>query len=53
MSTMSTGIRRRRTRTLAMYGVTIVTIALVVLVVNVVGHEAGSLYAKVSSGLAL
>jgi hypothetical protein len=53
MSTMSTGIRRqRRMRTVASLGVTLLTIALVVLVVELVGHEAGHLFSKVTQGLA-
>jgi hypothetical protein len=53
MSTLSTGTRRhRRKRAVATYGVTLVTIALVLLVVQVVGHEAGHLFSKVSGGLA-
>lgn len=53
MSTMSTNVRRRRSRSFAAYGVTIVTIALVLIVVQVVGHQAGDLYSKVSQGLAI
>ena len=52
MSTMSTDIRRRRRRGLATYGVMLLSIALVVVVVQVVGHEAGQLFSKVSQGLA-
>jgi hypothetical protein len=53
MSTSSTDLRRhRRKRTVATYGVTLVTIALVLLVVQVVGHEAGHLFSQVSAGLA-
>jgi hypothetical protein len=36
-----------------MYGVTLITIALVVIVVQVVGHQAGDLYSQVSTGLSL
>jgi fatty acid desaturase len=35
-----------------MYGVTLVTIVLAVIVVQLVGHEAGHLFSKVSQGLA-
>ncbi len=53
MSTMSTDVcRGRRLRGAAMYGVTLVTIVLAVIVVQVVGHEAGHLFSKVSQGLA-
>jgi fatty acid desaturase len=53
MSTMSTDIhRQRRGRSVAMYGVTLVTIALIVVLVQVVGHEAGHLFSKVTQGLA-
>jgi Flp pilus assembly pilin Flp len=53
MSTMSTDIqRRRRLRGAATYGVMLVTIALVVIAVQVVGHEAGHLFSKVSQALA-
>jgi hypothetical protein len=34
-----------------MYGVMLITIALVVLVVQLVGHQASDLYSKVSTGL--
>jgi hypothetical protein len=52
MSTMSTDDRRqRRSRTVAAYGVAFVTIVLVLLLVQVVGHETGHLFAKVSRGL--
>jgi hypothetical protein len=52
MSTLSTDVRRqRRSRTVATYGVAFVTIALVLLLVQVVGHEAGLLFAHVSQGL--
>jgi hypothetical protein len=53
MSTMSTEVRRRRRLSLASFGVTIIAIALVVIVVQVVGHQAGDLYSKVSAGLSL
>jgi hypothetical protein len=53
MSTMSKDIRRRRRLSLATFGVTIITVALVVIVVQLVGHQAGDLYAKVSTGLSL
>jgi hypothetical protein len=53
MSTMSTDLRRRRRLSAATFGVTIITIALVVIVVQLVGHQAGDLYAKVSTGLSL
>jgi hypothetical protein len=39
-------------RAVASFGVTLVTIALIVLVVELVGHEVGQLFAKVSQGLA-
>jgi hypothetical protein len=51
MSTTSTEIRRRRRHAVAMYGVMLITIALVLIVVQVVGHQAGDLYSKVSTGL--
>ena len=51
MSTMSTDTRRRRKHSVAMYGVMLITIALVVVVVQVVGHQASDLYSKVSIGL--
>lgn len=38
-------------RTLASLAVTVVTIALVVMVVELVGHEAGHLFSKVTQGL--
>jgi t-SNARE complex subunit (syntaxin) len=53
MSTLSTDSRRRRKHSIAMYGVTLITIALVVIVAQVVGHQAGDLYSKVSTGLSL
>jgi hypothetical protein len=53
MSTMSTDARRRRTRSVATYGVTLITIALVLIVVEIVGHQAGNLYSNVSQGLSL
>jgi hypothetical protein len=53
MSTMSKDIRRRRRLSLATFGVTIITVALVVIVVQLVGHQAGDLYSKVSAGLSL
>jgi len=53
MSTTSTEIRRqRRGRSVAMYGVMLVTIALAVVLVQVVGHEAGHLFSKITQGLA-
>ncbi len=36
-----------------MFGVTVITIALVVIVVVLVGHQAGDLYSNVSTGLSL
>ncbi len=52
MSTMSMDVRRqRRSRRVATYGVAFVTIVLVLLLVQVVGHETGHLFAKVSQGL--
>ena len=51
MSTLSTDARRRRRHSVAMYGVTLITIALVVIVVQVVGHQASDLYSKVATGL--
>jgi t-SNARE complex subunit (syntaxin) len=51
MSTMSTDTRRRRRHSVAMYGVTLIAIALVVVVVQIVGHQASDLYSKVSTGL--
>ena len=52
MSTMSMDDRRqRRSRRVATYGVAFVTIVLVLLLVQVVGHETGHLFAKVSKGL--
>jgi hypothetical protein len=53
MSAMSAELRRRRRLSVATFGVTIITIALVVIVVQLVGHQAGDLYSKVSSGLSL
>ena len=50
---MSADVRRRRRLSVATFGVTVITIALVVIVAQVVGHQAGDLYAKVSSGLSL
>lgn len=44
--------RRHRTRGWALYGVTLISVLLVVVVVQVVGHEAGDLAAKISQGLA-
>jgi hypothetical protein len=52
MSTMSTDVRRqRRSRTVAHYGVMLVTIVVVVALVQVVGHAAGNIFANVSQGL--
>jgi hypothetical protein len=52
MSTLSTNVRRqRRLYTVAQYAVTLVTLALVVLLVQVVGHAAGNIFANVSQGL--
>jgi len=49
---MSTDVRRqRRLHKVATYGVAFVTIALVLLLAQVVGHETGHLFAKVSQGL--
>jgi t-SNARE complex subunit (syntaxin) len=53
MSTTSTAIRRRRRHSVAMYGVTLITIALVVIVVQVVAHQASELYSNISTGLSL
>jgi hypothetical protein len=53
MSTMSNDVRHRRRHSVAAYGVTLVTIALVIIVVQVVGHQAGDLYSKVTTGLSL
>jgi hypothetical protein len=53
MSSMSTDARRRRGRGLAGYGVTIITIALILLVVEIVAHQAGNLYSSVSHGLSV
>jgi hypothetical protein len=53
MATMpSQAERRHRTRGWALYGVTLVTILLVILAVPIVGHEAGVFAAKISQGLA-
>jgi hypothetical protein len=53
MATMPSQVERRhRTRGWALYGVTLVTVVLVIVVALVVGHEAGVLAAKVSQGLA-
>jgi hypothetical protein len=53
LSTLSTDLRRhRRKRSLAGYGVTLVTIGVILLVVQLVGHEAGHLFSQVSEGLA-
>jgi len=53
MSTLSTDFRRqRRRRSVAVYGVTLITIALVIVVAEVVGHEAGHLFSSVTEGLA-
>ncbi|MGA8633648.1 MAG: hypothetical protein WB805_02190 [Candidatus Dormiibacterota bacterium] len=52
MSTMSMDVRRqRRSRRVATYGVAFVTIVLVLLLVQVVGHETAHLFTKVSQGL--
>ena len=53
MSTMSMDVRRkRRSRAVvATYGVAFVTIALVLVLVQIVGHESGQLFAHVSQGL--
>ena len=52
MPTLSMDVRRqRRSRRVATYGVAFVTIVLVLLLVRVVGHEIGHLFAKVSRGL--
>jgi hypothetical protein len=52
MSTMSTNARRqRRLRAVAHYGVTLATLALVVALAQIVGHEAGNIFANVSQGL--
>jgi t-SNARE complex subunit (syntaxin) len=51
MSTLSTDTRRRRKHSVAMYGVMLITIALVVVVVELVGHQASNLYSTVSTGL--
>lgn len=44
--------RHGRKRAVAIYGVTLVAIALVLLVAQVVGHEAGLVFSKVSERLA-
>jgi uncharacterized membrane protein YcjF (UPF0283 family) len=53
VSTTSSDLRRRhRTRAWATYGATLVSIVVIILVVEVVGHEAGHLFTKISQGLA-
>ncbi len=44
--------RRQRTRGWALYGVTLVSIVVLIAVVQLVGHEAGDLAAKINQGLA-
>jgi t-SNARE complex subunit (syntaxin) len=44
--------RRQRTRGWALYGVTLVTIVVIVALVQIVGHEAGDLAVKINQGLA-
>jgi|HubBroStandDraft_3_1064219.scaffolds.fasta_scaffold743468_2 hypothetical protein len=43
--------RRQRTRGWAIYGVTLVTIAVTVVVVQFVGHDAGHLVSRITQGL--
>ncbi len=53
MATMPSQVQRRhRTRGWAIHGVTLVCIVLVIVVAQVVGHEAGDLVAKINQGLA-
>ena len=53
MSTMPSQLQRRqRTRGWAVYGVTLVSIVVVIVVVQLVGHEAGALATKINQGLA-
>lgn len=52
MGTMPTKVQRRhRTRAWALYGVMLVSIVLVIVVAQVVGHETSDLAAKISQGL--
>lgn len=53
MATMPGQVQRRqRTRNWALYGVTLVSIVMVVVIAQIVGHEAAGMASKITQGLA-